>query len=168
MATSVRSSRRSRRNWSIRRNSRQRNKRATVNPSPTARPGVQIEATEGILGYQDYGRPAFALPKLRSSPADHSPAQRANMRIPVRIWCTPLLDAPLGPISASRTAMTWTFFGVQTSVSGRRDSNPRPSPWRGAGIRPRSVAPSVNVDSVGFFVREVLPNPPRSNTRYYG
>jgi hypothetical protein len=76
------------------------------------------------------GRSASALPKLRSSPVDHSPAQRANVRVSVRVWCGCGAHHPWtrheGPISASRTAMTWTFFGANDggAADGIRTRDP--------------------------------------------
>jgi AbrB family looped-hinge helix DNA binding protein len=59
------------------------------------------------------------------------------------------------------------WSGRHNNWSGRRDSNLRPSPWLAVGVRPSGVAPSVDVGFVRLFVREVLPNPFRSHTRYY-
>jgi hypothetical protein len=55
------------------------------------------------------------------------------------------------------------FFGADDGIRTRD-----PQVGKGVGIRPSSVAPSVDVGSVRLVVQEVLPNPPRSNTRYCG
>jgi len=94
------------------------------------------------------------------SPAAIGGKSSANV---VQMWCTAPLAAPRGADFSPSHGRDLDFLW-----SGRRDSNPRPSPWQGVGIRASSVAPSAYVGSVRLFVREVLPNPSRSNTRYYG
>ena len=94
------------------------------------------------------------------SPATVGGKSSANV---VQMWCTASLDAPRGTDFSPSRGRDLDFL-----LSGRRDSNPRPSPWQGVGIRASSVAPSVDVGPGRLVVREVLSNPPRSNTRYYG
>ena len=67
----------------------------------------------------------------RPSPAKQAHQARSAERVRQmwRMWCKCGARHPCaryeGPISAPRTAVTWTAIW-----SGRRDSNPRPSPWQ--------------------------------------
>jgi len=130
--------------------------------NPRSRLRLQPTASVARLAQQQPSQEGAATltRENNGSPAVIGGKSSANV---VQMWCTAPLDAP-------READFSPSYGRDLDFlwSGRRDSNPRPSPWQGVGISASSVVPSAYVGSVRFVVREVLPNPPRSNTRYYG
>ena len=61
-----------------------------------------------------------------------------------------LTAASTSPLNATKPQHSWGF-----GWSGRRDSNPRPSPWQGYGIRPGRWVESVEQAVVRRFVHPV-------------